>query len=442
VVTKLYGILLILVLVAVSGVIAYVGDIVGRRLGRKRLSLFGMRPRHTAIAVSVIAGMVITFLTLAVAAALSKDVKDGLFRVVDMRLAQAQLTRDIKELSRHAEELERQRRAAEQQVAESRAEMERNGALLEKARGELKQQEANLTDAKQKLSRMQGELRAAAKQLANAERVANRQEAANRALVETKEELEADVQRVGRYLQMATQMAEIGRSVPVLVGAGQALGAELLSGGQPAERTKAQLEAMADLVDRQARAAGAAVDPGVGKAVIIRHLVVDDQKRTVSYFSGDQVIAAVADQVSQASGGIIVRMTSLFNSPEGVPLIADFQLFNNRLVYHKGEVLAETVIDGRLSEPALMAALVGLLRDEVGAKARQENIMPRIPTVGSEAPAYGRGSVGEMSYEDLFANIGALRRIAGPAKVKAVAAGDTWTIGPLQVGFQIEPVGG
>ncbi|NIO64040.1 MAG: DUF3084 domain-containing protein, partial [Gammaproteobacteria bacterium] len=61
------GILLIVALVLVSGLIAYIGDIVGRRMGRKRLSLFGMRPRHTAIAVSVAAGMLITVITLLVA---------------------------------------------------------------------------------------------------------------------------------------------------------------------------------------------------------------------------------------------------------------------------------------------------------------------------------------------------------------------------------------
>ena len=102
----LYGIALIFALVAVSGLVAYVGDILGRRLGRKRLSLFGLRPRHTAIAVSVLAGMVITILTLGAAMLISEDVKDGLIRVSEMRREQGELSRELRLLQGEMSQLE------------------------------------------------------------------------------------------------------------------------------------------------------------------------------------------------------------------------------------------------------------------------------------------------------------------------------------------------
>jgi hypothetical protein len=44
---------LILLLLALCGFIAYIGDLLGRRFGKKRLSIFGMRPKHTAILLTV-----------------------------------------------------------------------------------------------------------------------------------------------------------------------------------------------------------------------------------------------------------------------------------------------------------------------------------------------------------------------------------------------------
>jgi len=44
----MYGVTLILVLAVVGGVIAVIGDRLGTRIGKKKLTLFGLRPRHTA----------------------------------------------------------------------------------------------------------------------------------------------------------------------------------------------------------------------------------------------------------------------------------------------------------------------------------------------------------------------------------------------------------
>ena len=53
----MYGITLILVLAVVGGVIAFIGDRLGTRIGKRRLSIFGLRPRHTAVVVTVFTGV-------------------------------------------------------------------------------------------------------------------------------------------------------------------------------------------------------------------------------------------------------------------------------------------------------------------------------------------------------------------------------------------------
>src|SRR5689334_13095042 len=57
----------IVLLLALCGFIAYIGDLLGRRLGKKRLTIFGLRPKHTAILLTVVTGVLIAGLTFAAA---------------------------------------------------------------------------------------------------------------------------------------------------------------------------------------------------------------------------------------------------------------------------------------------------------------------------------------------------------------------------------------
>ena len=60
------GVLLIIVLVITGGCIAFIGDRLGSKIGKKRLSLFGLRPRHTSILVTILTGVTITTLPLCI----------------------------------------------------------------------------------------------------------------------------------------------------------------------------------------------------------------------------------------------------------------------------------------------------------------------------------------------------------------------------------------
>jgi uncharacterized protein (DUF3084 family) len=62
-------------LVVMCGFIAYSGDLLGRRLGKRRLTLWGLRPRHTAIVVTVFTGMLIAGLSLAAMIGFSAGVR-------------------------------------------------------------------------------------------------------------------------------------------------------------------------------------------------------------------------------------------------------------------------------------------------------------------------------------------------------------------------------
>lgn len=89
------GILLIPLLIVLSGAIALVGNAVGRNIGRRRLSLGGLRPRYTAQIVTVVTGMLITIVTLIVVLLISTEARVALFRLNAVLRQTRQLEEEI-----------------------------------------------------------------------------------------------------------------------------------------------------------------------------------------------------------------------------------------------------------------------------------------------------------------------------------------------------------
>ncbi len=89
------GYLLLPLLLLVSGLIAYAGNVVGRKAGKQRLSLWGLRPRTTAHLVAFLTGVLIHLLTLGVVLGVLEDARTALFR----------LRRTVGELEARAEAL-------------------------------------------------------------------------------------------------------------------------------------------------------------------------------------------------------------------------------------------------------------------------------------------------------------------------------------------------
>lgn len=79
------GLILIPLLIVVSGAVAYIGNMVGRATGRRRLSVFGLRPRHTAHLITVLTGMLMTLISITTLLVASQDARVGLFRLNDLR---------------------------------------------------------------------------------------------------------------------------------------------------------------------------------------------------------------------------------------------------------------------------------------------------------------------------------------------------------------------
>ena len=97
------GIFSVIGIAIVAGVIAYIGDRVGHQVGRKRLTMFGLRPKYTTTIVAVATGMLIALSVTLVALVASSQVRTAFFRLgqlnAEINALQAQAVAQAQELN-------------------------------------------------------------------------------------------------------------------------------------------------------------------------------------------------------------------------------------------------------------------------------------------------------------------------------------------------------
>jgi uncharacterized protein (DUF3084 family) len=94
--------------VLMGGLIAYNGDLIGRKFGKRRLSLFGLRPKHTAILITSITGVLISAGTTAVLFLLVPPVREVILSGEDALRLNVILRKDNSNLERTSNILKNQ----------------------------------------------------------------------------------------------------------------------------------------------------------------------------------------------------------------------------------------------------------------------------------------------------------------------------------------------
>ncbi|HMS56049.1 MAG TPA: DUF3084 domain-containing protein [Fimbriimonadaceae bacterium] len=164
----------------IGGLIAWLADGLGRKLGKQRRSLFGLRPRHTATLLTIGAGVVIPMVTTAVLWGVSSDFRQWVIegraaiarsktlqkQVTELEKVRTTLTADLAALNTRmkqsqvdAKKLQEQasKSLAEARAAEGRAQTaQRNVARLD---GQLKKQSASLRGVQARLTTLGTTLR-------------------------------------------------------------------------------------------------------------------------------------------------------------------------------------------------------------------------------------------------------------------------------------------
>ena len=98
------GIIIVLVLMVMGGLIAFLGDKIGSKVGKKRLTMFGLRPKYTSIIVTIISGTLISFFTVAVMAVVNENIRVALFGLNKLKGEMNELNREIADKNKQLDE--------------------------------------------------------------------------------------------------------------------------------------------------------------------------------------------------------------------------------------------------------------------------------------------------------------------------------------------------
>ena len=150
------GWLLIIALLLLGGVLSTLGDRLGSRVGKARLSLFNMRPRRTAVLITVLTGSLISALSLGLMLLVSRQLRVGLFELDGLQQKLQDSRRLLQENRVALESAEDERRLAMAQTQRIESELstaKQRAAILREELAPLQQQRARLEAEQQRLSR-------------------------------------------------------------------------------------------------------------------------------------------------------------------------------------------------------------------------------------------------------------------------------------------------
>ncbi|AEB12197.1 DUF3084 domain-containing protein [Marinithermus hydrothermalis] len=137
-------------LVLLAGLIAYVGDVVGRRVGRRHLRLFGLRPRTTALVFAILTGMIIALVAFFAFFFLAEDARRTILEAEQVRLERDRLREEVTRLSGEVQ-------SYEGRVAQLFAERERLFQERDRLEANLNFAEFQLQEARRELEKLQAE---------------------------------------------------------------------------------------------------------------------------------------------------------------------------------------------------------------------------------------------------------------------------------------------
>ncbi|MFZ5990415.1 MAG: DUF3084 domain-containing protein [Deinococcota bacterium] len=164
--------LILALLVVVSALVAYTGDLVAKRVGKRHWRFFGLRPRTTATLVATLTGVLIALGAFATFMLLVEDARETILQAEQVRYERNRLREEVKRLGGQLEELRAEISTlknevvrvdvARQELARDRVRLEetltRAESRLQLANRELAQARQSIETAQAERDRLQGEI--------------------------------------------------------------------------------------------------------------------------------------------------------------------------------------------------------------------------------------------------------------------------------------------
>lgn len=338
------GWLLILALLALGGVLSTLGDRLGSMVGKARLSLLGMRPRRTAVLITVLTGSLISAVSLGLMLLVSERLRTGLF------------------------ELDR----LEARLQTSRSQLARSNSQLVSSRQEVARAEQGKREAQTRFEQAQARASKLRQELAPLLAQRNRLEVERSRLSQEVKGRDAEIRRTEAELAQVRRRISAGaQELKDLEGNLIALrrGDVVLSSGQTLASAKVTLER-----------------PGQAKEVInalLQQANLNAFRRVLPGQPPDrQILLVPKNDISKLEGLLakpgswVVSILSAANVLRGERQVLAFpDIRPNRPVVKAGEVLASTTIEGDLTALEPVSRRLNLLLAAAYARAQRQGTM-------------------------------------------------------------------
>lgn len=376
------GWLLILALLVLGGILSTLGDRLGSKVGKARLSLFKLRPRKTAVVITALTGSLISAISLGLMLLVSERLRVGLFELDQLqerlRDGRQALSRSQADLQRSKGDLERNRQELKtNQQALKVSRIERNRAL--EGRQAAITSERKVTQALSQAERRVGDLRRELQPLQNQRR---RLESERDRLTKEVRGRDAEIQRTEKRLAgVQARIDASAKELKELEGKVIALrrGDVLIASGQPLAMGRIKLGRQED--GRQA------IDTLLQQAnASAFRLLLPGQKADRQILLVPRSDIERLDQAIRKPGVWVVTIRSAANILRGEQRVLAFpDLRPNRSVVRRGEVLARTVLDGDVRSPEEVRSRLNLLLAAAFTQAqRQGTLVEGLQVDGAE----------------------------------------------------------
>ena len=417
-----YGWVMLFILAVMGGIIAYLGDKIGSRVGKRKIVLFGLRPKYTSILITILTGISIAVVTLGVMFVLSQNVRIALFGMHQLQMQKAELEAQREKLSRQAEALGQELADKNSLIASNEELLKQQQAQLDGKNEEIRMTQLDLQQAQQarddktrQLSIIQVAMDEAKTDKENAEAardaaVSDKEKAQSdlAMLEETKKSMMATIQTLDQRIRLLNQTMTNIREGIVVFRAG-----EVLNGGMSEAATRQEVsQAMSQT-----------------NTMICRRLGIQDENTILVYIAPDEFEAVIHDLQQSGNKKKLLRVIAAGNIVLGEPTLVHIEMYDNQLVYHRGETVYEAKLPAQeVSGNAELLVLRFL--HTVNQKAQLKGMLPDPLT----------GNVGAVTVTEMFDAISKIKSYNGSNVVlRAVTMHDTYTAGPLGVDIIVEP---
>ena len=387
----MYGVVLVFVLVVMGGAIAYIGDKLGSKVGKKRLSVFGLRPKHTSIVVTIITGVLITSLTLGILALTSENVRLALFGMEKLNQQIAATEYNLKDITNKLEQAKKERSETLAALTKAQADYEIALVDLTKSKAQvdfLENTKITLENQKQELDNKVASL--------SGERT----------------QLENDINRLNTLTKQLSEGIQFVREGDILYRSGEVIASTVLPYQADNKNVNEQLIKVFSIANQN----------------ILDRLNIKEKIEAIWIAKNE--FEAAANYVGNSHEDMIVRIVAAGNIVYGEPVRSHIELFPNKKIYEEGQLIHSNIFSLTGKNGAEAEQIVLAFLKEVNVSAIKKGIIPD--------PL--QGSVGVMNGAQFYEIVKKIEPEQGKVRLTALAFEDTNAIGPLRLKIEVERV--